>query len=114
MNLNGRVFNPGELRTAVTLESRTVSVETGGFGAPAWATIAVVKAKWENAHGSEAQAAGTVEADLPATVTMRYRSGIDTTCAVRKGSDRYEILSVDNIRERGEYMELRVRRMRSG
>lgn len=114
MNLNGRVFNPGELRTQVVLESRTVSVETGGFGAPTWATVATVKAKWENAHGNESQAAGTVEAELPATVTIRYRSGIDTTGAVSKGGLRYEILSVDNIRERNEYLELKVRRMRSG
>ena len=45
---------------------------------------------------------------------IRYRTGVDPTCAILKGSDRYEIISVDNIQERSEYLELRVKKMRGG
>jgi hypothetical protein len=30
-------------------------------------------------------------------------------CSILKGSDRWEIVSLDNIQERGEYLELKVK-----
>ncbi len=114
MILNGKVFNPGELRTKVALERRSVSTGTGGFQVPAWQEFAQVKSKWVNVHGSETWAAQTAGALEPATVTIRYRSDLDATCAIRKGTVRYEIISLDNIQERNEYLEIKVQRIRSG
>ncbi len=114
MKINEKPFNPGELRTLVTLKSRTVSTDAGGFPKPTWSTIAAVYAKWENVHGSEAWTADSVGAESAATVTIRYRTGIDTTCAVELDGKIWEIVSIDDIRQRGELLELKVRRMRSG
>lgn len=114
MIIGGKVINPGELRTQITLESRTVATGTGGFQSPTWSTIATVWSRWSNAHGPESLQAAIQNAEAPATVLIRYRAGLDTTCAVLKGSKRYEIVSIDNIQERGEYMELKVRRMKGG
>ena len=114
MNLNGTPTNPGQMRTSVTLQRRTATSDDGGFMIPAWADIAVVWAKWVNVHGSEAWAAYTAQAGQAATVTIRYRAGVDLTCAVLKGTDRYEIISMDDIQERHEYIELKVKRMAEG
>ena len=114
MILNGRVINPGELRTQIELQTRSVSTETGGFNVPEWETISLVWARWSNAHGSEALAAQLQEVTAPATVLIRYRDDLDETCSVVKGNDRYEILSIDDIQERHEFMELRVQRMKTG
>ncbi len=114
MELNGKVTNPGELTMQITLQRRTASAGTGGFIIQGWETIAIVWSKWINVHGSEVWAAQSIQAESPATVTIRYRSGLDTTCAVLKGSDQFEIVSIDDIRERHEYLEIKVRRMRSG
>ena len=114
MIIGGRAVNPGELRTRIYLESETVSAETGGFGQKSWSTLAAVWAKWKNPHGQESLQASLLGAEAPATVVIRYYAGLDRTCAVRKGTDRYEILSIDNIEERNEYMELKVRRMEAG
>lgn len=114
MNLNGKTTNPGELRTRITLQTREITESTGGFPSASWVTLAEVWAKWTNAHGSEVWAANAVQASAPATVLIRYRSDVDTTCAVLLDGVRYEIVSVDNIQQRGEYMELKVQRMRSG
>lgn len=114
MNLNGKTFNPGDLRKSVKLQRRVVTTGTGGFQTVTWTDIATVWAKWENVHGSEAWAANSLQAEQPATVTIRYRSDVDTTCAVLKGSDRYEIVSMDDIRERHEYIELKVKRITVG
>lgn len=115
MRLGANVTNPGELRTSITLKSRTVTTGAGGFPVPTWpTTIATVWAKWTNAHGQEAWIAQTAQADQAATVLIRYRSDIDLTCAVFKGSDRWEIVSMDNVQERGEFLELKVIRKREG
>jgi SPP1 family predicted phage head-tail adaptor len=111
---NKVLIQPGEMSVKITLQTRTVSSNAGGFETPTWATIAEVWSRWINVHGSEAWAAQSVQAEQPATVTIRYRYGVDTTCSVLKGYDRFEITSIDDIRERHEYLELKVRRMRSG
>jgi SPP1 family predicted phage head-tail adaptor len=114
MILGGKVINPGELRTQITLESLGVSAETGGFQVPTWSALATVWSRWKNAHGTEALASGTVDAEAPAAVLIRYLAGLDTTCAVSKGGVRYEIVSLDDIEERHEFIELKVRRMKAG
>jgi head-tail adaptor len=111
MNLNGTVTNPGELRTPITLQSRSVSEGAGGFETEGWVTIAAVYSKWVNVHGSEAWVAATNNALEAATVTIRYRDDVDLTCAVLLGSERYEIVSIDNVRHRNEYLELKLQRM---
>jgi SPP1 family predicted phage head-tail adaptor len=114
MILNGKVINPGELRTLVELQRRTINTEQSGFQVPVWAKIDTVYAKWTNAHGSEVWQSQAVKAQYAATVLIRYQSGIDNTCAVLKGSERYEIVSVDDIQERHEFLELKVQRMEAG
>jgi SPP1 family predicted phage head-tail adaptor len=114
MRIGSNLTNPGELRTSITLQSRSVSTETGGFQEPGWSTLATVWAKWQNVHGSEVWAAQSVQAEAPATVLIRYLTGLDTTCVVLKGSDQFEVVSIDDIQERHEYLELKVQRARSG
>ena len=114
MKIGSKITNPGEMRTQIVLKSRSVVEDAGGFMVPAGSTIATVWSRWQNAHGREIMEAQIAQVDAPATVLIRYRSGVDSTYTVTKGSDTYEVLSVDNIEERSEYMELRVRNMRAG
>jgi SPP1 family predicted phage head-tail adaptor len=113
--LNGKVFNPAEMRTRVILAPRTVSVETGGAQRPAPDTEhqVTVWAKWVNAHGSEVWAAASAGIEGSATVTIRYREDLDATWYISKdnGSTWWEIVSPDDIGERHEYIELKVKRM---
>jgi SPP1 family predicted phage head-tail adaptor len=114
MILNGKVINPGELRTLVEIQRRTTNTEQSGFQVPVWAKVSTVYSKWVNAHGPEVVQAQAAKAQYAATVLIRYQSGIDNTCAVVKGTERYEIVSVDDIQERHEYIELKVQRMEAG
>lgn len=114
MKIGSKVTNPGEMRTKITLQSRTNVQDAGGFSVPGWVTIAAVWSRWINAHGREVLEAGIAGVDAPATVLIRYLSDVDTTCAILKGSLRYEIVSIDNVQERSEYLELRVQRMKAG
>lgn len=114
MRLGNTITNPGELRTQITLKTRTVTKDAGGFPVPAGTTIAIVWSKWVNSHGRELMEGLINQVDMPATVLIRYRNDVDTACTISKGGLSYEILSVDNFRERNEYLELRVRRMKAG
>src|SRR5512136_1817471 len=100
MNLNGKITNPGELRVPITLQSRITTSDDGGFMVPAWQDIADVYAKWTGVHGSEAWQTAALQAEQAATVLIRYIADLDTTCAVLKGSDRFEIVSIDDIQDR--------------
>jgi len=114
MELNGKVTNPGEMRTRITLQARTVSEDAGGFETPTWSTIATVWGRWISAHGPEIFSSSTIEAERSATVLIRFRNDIDETCGVLLNTELYEITSIDNIRMKNEYLELRVRKMRPG
>ena len=114
MNLNGRTTNPGEMRTSITLEPRTVTQDAGGFQVPGQGSTSTVWCKWTNVHGSEVWAAAALQALKPATVVIRYHATINTMWTILKGSERYEIVSIDNIRDMDEYMELKVQLVGSG
>jgi SPP1 family predicted phage head-tail adaptor len=112
MRLAGSTTNPGELRTVIQIQKSTTTKDSGGFIHQSWDTIATVRCKWVNVHGQEAILANAQQAKDMANVTLRYRSDINVTLAILKDSLRYQIISVDNIRERNEYMELTVQRMK--
>lgn len=114
MILGGKVTNPGELRTSVVLASRTVYKDAGGFQRSRFEAVATIWAKWVNVHGSEAWTANSVQATEAATVTIRYRSDVDLTNCLDKNGKIFEIVSIDNIQERNEYLELKVKRVEAG
>lgn len=127
MILNNKPTNPGELRTPITLLSRSVSTDAGGFKTVRFTTIVSTWAKWSNVHGAEVWAANMAQADAPATLTIRYRASLDNTIAVCKGAQTltnaamsavvggvWEVVSLDDIQERHEYIEIKIKRMKAG
>ena len=102
-------LNAGEFRTPVTIERPVLSQDSGGFQSRnRYVKVASVRVKWTNVHGAEVWQAAAVQARKPATVLMRYRDDVDETCVIKKGTDRYEIVSMDNVQERDHIIELKV------
>lgn len=106
--------NPGELRTPVSFvrvergtDADAISTESpiDIFGGP-------VKVKWVNAHGTEALTAAQMNLREPATITCRYSNLIKVDCLIYRIGDPtpYEIISIDNVEERGRWMEIKVKR----
>ena len=114
MRIGTKVTNPGELRTRVILKKRTVTLDPGGFEKEIPITIAAVYARWVGVHGVEAWAANSANALRAATVLIRYRSDVDETCLVVQDGLNYEIISMDDIQQRHEYLELKLQLIRSG
>jgi SPP1 family predicted phage head-tail adaptor len=116
VKLSGKMINPGELRTPITLYPRTITVGAGGFQIVAEGAGVDVWARWVNAHGyaAEVMMAQSGQATAPASVLIRYRAGVDTTWRVEMGGELYEVVSVDDIQARHEYIELKVKLWRPG
>jgi head-tail adaptor len=114
MNIDGKTTNPGSLRVNVSLQTPTIVKDAGGAQVPGWATLTGgdVKCKWTNVHGSEVWQSQAVQAIEPATVLIRYFAALTTACTILKGSVRYKIVSIDNVQERNEYMEIKVQRVK--
>ncbi|MFZ3150247.1 MAG: phage head closure protein [Anaerolineaceae bacterium] len=113
MKIGENVTNPGELRVRITLENRVMTQDTGGFWHEEVTVSLPVWAKWRNAYGSESWVAATNGATEPATVRIRYQV-VDPTWKVVKGTKVYEIISMDDIQEKHEYLELKVKRVAEG
>lgn len=113
MNLNGKITNPGELRTPITLESLVLTEDAGGAQRKTYSSQGTVWAKWVNAHGQESIQDGAMQALRRATVTIRYRSDVAAGWAVTKAGERFEIIAPpDDIRDRHEYLELQVQQIK--
>ena len=108
--------NAGELRTPVYFKKITRTTDSEGYPVEAETNVfgegVSVPVKWINAHGAEAFTAMQLELREPATLTLRYSPLIDETQLVYKGSDTqpYEIVSIDNVEERGTWLEIKVQR----
>lgn len=134
MLINGKPFNPGELKTPIVLAKKKITKPAGGFQKVEYEFIADAKAKWINVHGQEAWLADAKGAIKAATVTIRYRSDVNETCVIMIGStveeviddhdiltgwtftggEIYEIVSMDNIQQLNEYIEFKVKRVTAG
>jgi hypothetical protein len=108
-----RNANPGELRTPVRFVSVTRTQDSESYYHDHETTVLETWAKWVNAHGSDAFSDAVMKLREPATLTLRYSALIRPELLVYKGSDPvpFEIISMDNVDERGFWMELHVQRM---
>ncbi len=114
MRLNDKVTNPGELRTPIKLGQPSLITQPGGFQRKAYTAVADRLAKWTNVYGAEAWTAESVQATDPATVLIRYHASIDSTWGVQKNGQWYDIVALDDILDRHEYIEMKVKRMVGG
>lgn len=107
----------GDLRTKIRIQ-KPISTGTGSFATISWIDIdntlitdsaKYIYSSWVNVHGSEAWVANSVQAQLGATVTIRYRSDIKNNYRVLLGDVIYQIVSLDNIRQTGQWLEIKVK-----
>lgn len=115
MILNGKLINPGEFNTKLELVRIVTSQDAGGFYHTVEVESKQVWSHWKNIFGNEAILAAAQGVEISATVRIRFLTSLDNTWQVRKGGESYEIVtSVEDIGEKHEYMEFKVRRIEAG
>lgn len=108
MILNGRVFNPGDLRTLVLFQNPSQTMDAGGAQKPSWQDLESAYVKWINVHGLEAVTSQALKTVKRATVTRRYHAHVTERTSIIYNGERWQVISVDDIANRHEYMELIV------
>jgi len=107
----------GDLQTKIRIQKQ-IKVGAGSFAKMVWVDLGntadtdptrYIYASWINVHGSEAWIANSVQAQLGATATIRYRDGVTPACRILLGSTIYQIVSLDNIHQRNQWLEIKVK-----
>lgn len=104
----------GDMRTRIRIAKPEYSIIDGFshetfvdlFDSPVWC-------KWTNAHGAEVYQAAELHLREPATIIMRYSLLVTVKCRIWHEQDAtpYEIISIDNVGDRGEFLEIKVQRV---
>lgn len=108
--------NPGQLRTPVEIKAAREIKDKDGFKTRIWENVfgegVLIRCRWSNVHGQEALTAASLDLKEPATLMMRHSSKITPQCRIFKAGDPnpYEIISLDNVNERGQWLEIKVQR----
>ena len=108
--------NAGELRTDCYFKSVSRTGSSNGSVSPTYTNVFgegnKAKVKWVNAHGTDTLNALQMMEKEIATLTMRYSPLITKKLVVFRGADTtpFEIVSVDNVEQRNEWLELKVQR----
>lgn len=102
----------GKLRTAITVKTVTRSSDTDGVPTESESTALTAKCWWVNAHGTEATENLRLNLGETATITMRYSSLVTVRQRVYRSGDTapWEIVSIDNVDQRGRWTEIKLRR----
>lgn len=101
--------DPGDLRAPIDIYTKALS-GTGGFKTETYTKSFSTKCQWVNDHGKDAVVADSDQVSKIATVTMRYHATVTEDCRVVMGGVTYEIITgIDNIRQRNQWMQFKVR-----
>lgn len=108
--------NAGQLRTPVYFMRMEKEVDTEGYAKESEVNIfgdgKYVRAKWVNAHGTDSFVALQMKLRESATITCRYSPRIEVDQIVYRGKDPnpFEIISIDNVEEKNQWLEIKVQR----
>lgn len=102
-------LDAGQLRTPVTVLKIEAVNFTDGFSdvVTSDALGYTLYVQWIEAHGRDAE---PLDHQRRATLRCRYDPSITTDCLIEYQGERWEILSAENIRDRGHWMELQLKR----
>lgn len=104
----------GEMRTKITIKAPKYGIKDG-FSEEAFidAFPDQVWCKWVNVHGAEVYQAEELHLRQPVTITMRYSPLVTVKCRIWHEQDTvpYEIISIDNVGDRREYLEIKAQRV---
>ncbi len=98
----------GKMTSFIEIISTAPVKDSEGFAVPGDTVLANVRAYKEDRHGSEKWA--NMAAFSTATALFRFRRipgvEIDTSLCIVCGGNRYRIVSVEDIRNKGMYIEV--------
>lgn len=99
----------GDLRHRITLQKYIETTDDEGFSTQQWQDIATVWASVENLYGREYWQAAAIQAENTVKFTIRYRKDLSSDMRIKFQGQHYEIISIDNIKYKNEYIEIKAK-----
>lgn len=97
----------GKLRKIVDIQQPTRAADGTGEMMPTWSTfVAGLYAEIEPLSGAEKIQAQAINASTNMMVRVRYIAGITPQMRVSYGTRTFQIVNVQNVKERGRELEL--------
>ncbi|APM39930.1 phage head closure protein [Clostridium kluyveri] len=97
-----------ELRHKITLQKLTTSTNENGFEEEVWEDYLTVWAAVSNLYGREYFEAAAVQAEETVKFTIRFIKDINESMMILFRDKQYNITSIDNIKYRNKYMEIKA------
>ena len=101
------------MNTFIDIISNEIVTDAEGFSTCRETVTASVRAYKENRHGSEKWANRAVFSEATSLFRFRIIPGVvvDTSKVIVCDGERYDIVSVDDVRQRGMYIEIMARKV---
>lgn len=98
----------GELRHKITFQRLTTTTNENGFEVETWEDYKTVWAAVSNLYGKEYFEAAAVQKENIVKFTIRYFKGLDTSMRILFRGTEYNIISIDNIKYKNKYIEIKA------
>lgn len=97
----------GLMRDTITIKSKTITKDSQGFQTETLTTIVSCRAYREGRHGSAAWRNRAAYTDATESFTIRNpATNIDTSMIIENRGKTFEIVSIENVKGRGMYLEI--------
>lgn len=96
------------LNKRITIQELKVNINENGFEIEDWIDFKTVWAGVTNLHGREYFEAAAVQMENTVKITIRYLDGIDTSMRILFKDKHYNITSIDNIKYRNRFIEIKA------
>ena len=96
------------LNKRITLQELKLSINENGFEIEEWIDYKKLWAGVSNLHGREYFDAAAIQMENTVRFTIRYLPGIDTAMRIKFKDKNYNITSIDNIKYRNRFMEIKA------
>ena len=100
------MFNPGDLRHRITLQSPPTTQDSYGAPTGDYTDVATIWANINPISGRELFAAEQFASEITHRVRIRYRAGVTSSMRVKYGDRNFEIMYVINEYERDRITQL--------
>lgn len=91
----------------IDIQSNTAAVDSFGQPVESWANVTGLTSLWASGistGGREYYAAQKLNAEVTMVFKIRYQTGITPLMRVKYGSRYFQILSVNNVNEKNEFV----------
>jgi len=96
------------MKHRITFQKLILATNENGFEIASWQEFKTVWSKVSNLYGREYYQAASVQEEQTVKFTIRYLKGLTANMRILFEDRQYDIISIDNIKYEGKYIEIKA------